>query len=84
MRMPSPVDTVLTCWKRMVNSSSVAELIAKSNAFSSSVIDDPNIFKVSVGNLPPGKEVKITITYVAELEFVEGVVRNLIQSTNAN
>jgi len=34
MRMPSQVDTVLTCWKRMVNSSSATEFIAKSNAFS--------------------------------------------------
>lgn len=35
---------------------------------------DPNIFKMNVGNLPPGKEVNISITYVAELEFVEGAV----------
>eukprot|EP01087_Luapelamoeba_hula_P007563 TRINITY_DN1849_c0_g1_i1.p1 TRINITY_DN1849_c0_g1~~TRINITY_DN1849_c0_g1_i1.p1 ORF type:complete len:911 (+),score=210.03 TRINITY_DN1849_c0_g1_i1:64-2733(+) len=28
-----------------------------------------NMFKVNVGNLPPGKEVKIKITYVTELAF---------------
>jgi len=35
---------------------------------------EPNLFKMNVGNLPPGKEVNISLTYVAELEFVEGSV----------
>jgi len=37
---------------------------------------EPNLFKMNVGNLPPGKEVNISLTYVAELEFVEGSVNN--------
>ncbi len=33
------------------------------------------MFTVNVGNLPPGKEVTISITYATELTFVEGLVR---------
>ena len=31
--------------------------------------EDANVFSVSVGNIPPGKEVQIKITYIKELEF---------------
>eukprot|EP01090_Pellita_catalonica_P012425 TRINITY_DN2697_c0_g1_i1.p1 TRINITY_DN2697_c0_g1~~TRINITY_DN2697_c0_g1_i1.p1 ORF type:complete len:872 (-),score=214.61 TRINITY_DN2697_c0_g1_i1:89-2704(-) len=31
--------------------------------------DDPHVFNVNVGNLPPGKEVEVKITYVCELDF---------------
>ncbi len=35
----------------------------------------PNIFTVSVGNLPPGREAVLTISYVEVLETVDGAVR---------
>jgi hypothetical protein len=34
-----------------------------------------NVFTVSVGNLPPGKEVLVCIQYVIELEFENGKVK---------
>jgi hypothetical protein len=37
--------------------------------------DEPNVFSVEVGNLPPGQEATISITYTTELSFVEGLVR---------
>lgn len=36
--------------------------------------DDPNVFTVNIGNLPPGKEADIVISYVTELQFEEGQV----------
>jgi hypothetical protein len=36
--------------------------------------DEPNVFTVNVGNLPPGKTVDIAITYVTELQFEDGQV----------
>jgi hypothetical protein len=35
-----------------------------------------NLFEVSVGNLPPEKEVLISITYITELFFEENKVSN--------
>jgi hypothetical protein len=47
--------------------------------------DEPNIFTVNVGNLPPGKSVDIAITYVTELEFDEGQqLRFRLPSNNDN
>lgn len=37
--------------------------------------EKPNVFKASIGNLPPGKEVLISLTYVTELEFDEGKLK---------
>lgn len=34
--------------------------------------DQPTVFSASIGNLPPGKAVLLTITYVTELEFDDG------------
>lgn len=33
------------------------------------VEEKQNVFKTSIGNLPPGKEVIVVITYVTELHF---------------
>lgn len=40
--------------------------------------DRPTVFSASVGNLPPGKAVLLTITYVTELEFEDGKLMYLI------
>lgn len=37
--------------------------------------EEPNVFTVNVGNLPPGKEADIAITYVTELQFEDGQVQ---------
>lgn len=34
--------------------------------------DQPTVFSASIGNLPPGKAVLLTITYVTELDFDAG------------
>ena len=34
--------------------------------------DTPTVFSASIGNLPPGKAVLLTITYVVELDFDDG------------
>lgn len=34
--------------------------------------DRPTVFAASIGNLPPGKAVLLTITYVTELDFDDG------------
>jgi hypothetical protein len=46
--------------------------------------DEPNLFTVNVGNLPPGKTVDISITYVTELEFEEGQLKFRLPSNNDN
>jgi len=46
--------------------------------------DDSNVFSVNVGNLPPGKEVDVMITYVTELQFEEGQLKFTIPSSNNN
>lgn len=46
--------------------------------------DEANVFTVNVGNLPPGKEVTISITYATELTFVEGLLQWRLPSTNDN
>ncbi|ELR24559.1 von Willebrand factor type A domain containing protein [Acanthamoeba castellanii str. Neff] len=46
--------------------------------------EEPNLFTVNVGNLPPGKEVEVVITYVTELEFEEGQLKFRIPSNNQN
>ena len=38
----------------------------------------PDVFQASVGNLPPGKDVLVRITYVTELEVDDGRVRFMI------
>jgi len=43
--------------------------------------DNPNLFKVNVGNLPPGKEVSISVTYVVELIFDEGKLKFVLPSS---
>lgn len=37
--------------------------------------ETPELFTVSIGNLPPKKEVLIEITYVSELQFKDNQVR---------
>jgi len=46
--------------------------------------EEPNLFTVNVGNLPPGKEVEVVITYVTEFEFEEGQLKFRIPSNNQN
>jgi hypothetical protein len=46
--------------------------------------DEPNVFSVTVDNLPPGKSVDILITYVIELEFEEGQLKFSLPSNNDN
>jgi hypothetical protein len=46
--------------------------------------EEPNLFTVNVGNLPPGKEVEVVITYVTELEFEGGQLKFRIPSNNQN
>jgi Ca-activated chloride channel homolog len=41
----------------------------------------PDVFQASVGNLPPGAEVLLKITYVAELPVADGAVRFVIPTT---
>lgn len=41
----------------------------------------PDVFQASVGNLPPGREVLLKITYVAELPVSEGRIRFAIPTT---
>lgn len=43
--------------------------------------EKPNIFVASVGNLNPGQEAVVTITYVAELPFVDDAIRLMIPTT---
>lgn len=37
---------------------------------------NPNLFTTSIGNLPPGKEVTVEVTYVTEIHYSEGLVNN--------
>ena len=37
--------------------------------------DQPFVFSASVGNLPPGKAVLLTISYVTELDFEDGKLK---------
>jgi hypothetical protein len=47
--------------------------------------DKPNIFTVNVGNLPPGKQVEVSITYVTELTFTDdGQLELRVASQNDN
>lgn len=39
-----------------------------------------NVFSASIGNLPPGKEVLVGITYVVDLEFDDGKLKFVIPS----
>ncbi len=39
--------------------------------------DEPNVFTVNVGNLPPQKTVDISLTYVTELHYEKGLVHTL-------
>ena len=41
----------------------------------------PDVFQVSVGNLPPGKEVLLKLTYVTELPVAGGSVRFVLPTT---
>ena len=41
----------------------------------------PDVFQASIGNLPPGKEVIVKLTYVAELAVDEGRLRFVIPTT---
>jgi Ca-activated chloride channel family protein len=41
----------------------------------------PDIFQASVGNLPPGKEVLLKVTYVSELAVDDGALRLVIPTT---
>ena len=41
----------------------------------------PDVFQASVGNLPPGKEVLLKITYVTELDVDGGGVRFVVPTT---
>ncbi len=43
----------------------------------------PDVFQASVGNLPPGKEVLLKITYVAELDVQNGALRFVVPTTVA-
>jgi hypothetical protein len=47
-------------------------------------VEQPNVFAISVGNLPPNKEVSIEINYVKELEFKEGQLRFDIPTSQRN
>ena len=39
------------------------------------------MFQASVGNLPPGKEVLLKITYVSELDVQNGALRFVVPTT---
>jgi hypothetical protein len=41
----------------------------------------PDVFQASVGNLPPGKEVLLKLTYVSELSIGDGAVRFVVPTT---
>lgn len=41
----------------------------------------PDVFQASIGNLPPGKDVLVRITYVAELAIDDGRLRFVIPTT---
>ena len=41
----------------------------------------PDVFQASIGNLPPGKEVTVRLTYVSELAVDEGRLRFVIPTT---
>ena len=41
----------------------------------------PDVFQASIGNLPPGKEVTVKLTYVSELAVDEGRLRFVIPTT---
>jgi Ca-activated chloride channel homolog len=41
----------------------------------------PDVFQASVGNLPPGKEALLKLTYVSELAIDDGVLRLVIPTT---
>src|SRR5262245_47110425 len=41
----------------------------------------PDVFQASVGNLPPGKEVLLKLTYVSELSIAEGSIRFVVPAT---
>ena len=41
----------------------------------------PDVFQASVGNLPPGKEALLRITYVSELSVAGGMVRFVVPTT---
>src|SRR5688572_27376636 len=41
----------------------------------------PDVFQASIGNLPPGKEVLVKLTYVTELAVDEGRLRFVIPTT---
>ena len=41
----------------------------------------PDVFQASIGNLPPGKEVTVKLTYVTELAVDEGRFRFVIPTT---
>lgn len=41
----------------------------------------PDVFQASIGNLPPGKEVLVRLTYVTELNIEEGRVRFALPTT---
>src|SRR4051812_29701888 len=41
----------------------------------------PDVFQVSVGNLPPGKEVLLKLTYVTELSIAGGGLRFVVPTT---
>jgi Ca-activated chloride channel family protein len=43
----------------------------------------PDVFQASVGNLPPGAEVALTIVYVTELDVVDDAVRFVVPTTVA-
>jgi len=41
----------------------------------------PDVFQASVGNLPPGKEVLLKLTYVSELSIADGSIRFVVPTT---
>ena len=41
----------------------------------------PDVFQASVGNLPPGKEVLLRLTYVSELSIADGSIRFVVPTT---
>jgi Ca-activated chloride channel family protein len=41
----------------------------------------PDVFQASVGNLPPGKEVLLKLTYVSELPVADGSIRFVVPTT---
>jgi Ca-activated chloride channel family protein len=41
----------------------------------------PDVFQASIGNLPPGKEVLLKLTYVSELSIADGSVRFVVPTT---